>query len=351
MKKGVYFIIFLLLIGIMGAWAYRNSDMEQDILENAAAAQIPPGEPYETLSCPVPVSAYLFRDIDSIDLQLENEADLEWLAGLLDGTEISYVGETFTKSSETPPLYLVMPYENGDSLHIIISDANQIMIADNSVIDGHGIGCPPAGAYSLDTDGLFQEIFDTYEAIKHDEAHNALLAVPNHESQDTVKTALGELPSDYSLEQAKEDGCVTFEDLRITSGEEIWDDFLTATAAGEEAAVRLGFYYTLDPSRCDPNYYESVKDDYPTLYMEDLTFDGSAYTVHWYEDDIEIEKTYQYLMKYEGNVPSPPASYTSYVVYALTNDETVTWDKLNGSMLSSSTKDFIDFELVYWDLK
>lgn len=174
MKKGVYFIIFLLLIGIMGAWAYRNSDMEQDI--SAAAVQISPGEPYETLSCPVPVSAYLFRDIDSIDLQLENGADLEWLAGLLDGTEISYVGETFTKSSETPPLYLVMPYENGDSLHITINDANQIMIADNSVIDGQSIGCPPAGAYSLDTDSLFQEIFDIYESIKHDEAHNALLA-------------------------------------------------------------------------------------------------------------------------------------------------------------------------------
>lgn len=86
----------------------------------------------------------------------------------------------------------------------------------------------------------------------------------NTDTGKTEQISLEELPGDYTVEQAKENGCVVYEDGDITCGQEIWDVFAeTASAKREATFVRLGFYYTLDePSRYDPDYYESIKDDY-----------------------------------------------------------------------------------------
>ncbi|MBR0600396.1 hypothetical protein [Sinanaerobacter chloroacetimidivorans] len=35
-----------------------------------------------------------------------------------------------------------------------------------------------------------------------------------------------QLPKDYTLEEAKADGCVVYEDLDITSGQPVWDKFI-----------------------------------------------------------------------------------------------------------------------------
>ena len=162
--------------------------------------------------------------------------------------------------------------------------------------------------------------------------------------------SLESLPVDYSLEQAKADGCVVFENIRVTSGQEIWDTFLKEVDTGHAATVRLGFYYTLDPAQCDPAYYESVKDQYPVLYIEELAFDGTRYTIRCLEDGQVRERTYQYLMKYEGEPESPNASYSSYTRYVLTNDQTVTWRDIEYGMFSSHFGDAIDHHLVYSNL-
>lgn len=167
--------------------------------------------------------------------------------------------------------------------------------------------------------------------------------------QNSEKIPLESLPADYSLEQAKEDGCVVYESSDITSGQEIWDKFIKAVNAGKEATVRLGFYYTLDPSKCDPEYYESAKDDYPILFIRDLTFDGTSYTIRGYEDGKENVKTYKYLMKYEGQAETPDATYDSYVRYVLTNNDTVTWEQIVHGIFSSSG-DYINHYVVYTDL-
>ena len=36
-----------------------------------------------------------------------------------------------------------------------------------------------------------------------------------------------ELPEDYSLERAKDDGCLVTEDGAVTSGQEAWEEFLS----------------------------------------------------------------------------------------------------------------------------
>lgn len=161
---------------------------------------------------------------------------------------------------------------------------------------------------------------------------------------------LEELPADYSLEQAREDGCVVHEDGDIASGQEAWEAFLQASSAGKAAAVRLVDYYTLgDPSRYDPEYYESIKDDYPLLYVSDLTFDGEAYTVSSLEDGKRLERTFSHLKYFEGEAETPGAVYDAYIRYVLVNDDAVTWDRLMRGMHSSRLGDYIPFDAVYTD--
>lgn len=162
---------------------------------------------------------------------------------------------------------------------------------------------------------------------------------------------LEEIPDTYSLEQAKEDGCVTHENGDVTQGKELFEAFFNNTTSGKKDTVRLAFYYTLDdPSRYDPDYYESVKDDYPVLYILDLSFDGENYTLRHFEDGEEIIKNYLYLMKYEGPAETPSASFKSYVRYVLTNDDAVTWQELIHGIFSSQFGDYIDHHSVCTDL-
>lgn len=178
-----------------------------------------------------------------------------------------------------------------------------------------------------------------------------LTACGGADAKNAARVPLEELPGGYTVEQAKADGCVVHEGGDVTSGQEVWEAFAETVSAGKAASVRLASYYTLDdPSRYDPEYYESVKDRYPLLFIQDLTYDGAAYTLRWFEEDGEILETYQYLMRYEGEAESPHAAYGSYVRYVLTNDDSVTWEKLVWGMLSSRFGDYIPHHSAYTDL-
>lgn len=160
-----------------------------------------------------------------------------------------------------------------------------------------------------------------------------------------------EIPENYSLEQAKADGCVVHENGDVTSGKDIFKIFYERTLSGNKANVRLAFYYTLDdPSHYDPDYYESIKDDYPVLYIQDLSFDGKKYTLRQYEDGKEITESYDYLMKYDEPATSPYAVYDSSEEYILTNDNTVTRQDLWNGLISSFGDDYIEHKVVCSDL-
>lgn len=162
---------------------------------------------------------------------------------------------------------------------------------------------------------------------------------------------LEELPDNYSLEQAKEDGCVVHENGDVTYGRELFEEFFRTAASGKTDQVRLAFYNTLDdPSGYDPEYCERVKDDDPCLYIQELSFDGEQYTIRWYEDGEEFIRNYLYLMKYEGPAESPDALYRSCIRYVLTNDDKVTWQELTQGMFSSQMGDYIDHMSVCTDL-
>ena len=162
---------------------------------------------------------------------------------------------------------------------------------------------------------------------------------------------LKEAAENYSLEDAKRDGYVVIEDGDVTFGEDIWQNFFNLSAKKTPCKIRVVHYYTLDdPSHYDPAYYESIKDDYPEMYILELVFNGEAFIVRHYEEEKLYESEYKYLMKYEGEAETRDAIYTSYVRYVLVNDDKVTWNDILHGMISAQAGDYIPHRTIYTDL-
>ena len=157
-----------------------------------------------------------------------------------------------------------------------------------------------------------------------------------------------EIPQDYSLESAKNDNLVVYENGNITSGQSIWDTFIEKTENRKPCVVRLGFYYTLlDPSRYSAEYYEEIKDDYPVLYIQDLSFDGNEYMLYHVDDGVEYTYKYRYLKHYFESSPPKSATFSEREMYILVNDNEVTWEQIQHGMFSSQSGDYIDHKTVY----
>lgn len=152
------------------------------------------------------------------------------------------------------------------------------------------------------------------------------------------------------FEQAKKGGYVVFDNSDICAGQDIWDDFLAKTEAGESVSVNLAYYYTLDdPSRYEKEYYEEIKDDYPVIYRQALCYDGENYILKGIDNGHVYEEHWKYLVRYEGKPSSATALFKKYVYYVLVNDNTVTWEELEWGMFSSQLGDYIAHNRVYTD--
>jgi hypothetical protein len=158
-----------------------------------------------------------------------------------------------------------------------------------------------------------------------------------------------EIPGNYSLENAKSDNLVVFEDGDITSGQAVWDEFIKITERRKSYAVRLAFYYTLDGQGITPAHeqYEEIKDDYPQLFIQDLTFDGRIYILYSVEDGKEYRFKYKYLKKFFEVFLRETVPYRETIRYVLVNDKEVTWEQIVHGMFSSRFGDWIDHKLVY----
>lgn len=170
----------------------------------------------------------------------------------------------------------------------------------------------------------------------------------------TIKTeyvSLEELPKDYTFEDAEEDGCVGFANGDIAFGKERWLEFANVVPK-QKATVRLANYYELgDPSKYGEEYYESVKDEYPKLFVKELSWDGEYYTLHWFEGEKEYNYSYKYMLRFEGEAPTEHATYDRCVRYVLVNDNTVTWEELEWGLFSSQMGDYIPHTVVYTDFE
>ena len=155
--------------------------------------------------------------------------------------------------------------------------------------------------------------------------------------------------SDTALDDAINAGYVVMEDGVAAHGQDVFKSFYEDAQKGKAASVIVAHYQTLDPERCDTAYFEAFNQDYPSLNLYQLTFDGTTYTLSFTDSGAEYTRTYEYLMKYEVS-GTPLAGNTEHkriVHYALTHDATHTWEELWGSLASSASPAAIDFYPIY----
>ena len=156
--------------------------------------------------------------------------------------------------------------------------------------------------------------------------------------------------SDTALADAIEAGYVVMEDGIATHGQEIWHEFYEQTQKGKEASVTVAHYHTLNPDQCDSVYYEIFKQDYPSLYVHQLSYDGKQFTL---SNGAEKTRIYEYLMKYEDG---PMYAFGSVVPqyryqYVLTHDNRYTYNQLWMSIASSQAGAYIDHYTIYSEPK
>ena len=151
------------------------------------------------------------------------------------------------------------------------------------------------------------------------------------------------------LTAAKASGMITLEDGYATFGEELWDTFYQKTQAGKSASVKIAHYYTLEGGNYSEEYYEVYKEDYPSLYEFELTYDDGTYTMKWNEYGTEYERQFKYLRKFEDVLPTKQSFKEPQMVtrYVLTNNNTASWDELWRSLASSQLGDFVDHYTIY----
>lgn len=165
---------------------------------------------------------------------------------------------------------------------------------------------------------------------------------------DSAPLPLEEVPDDYSLEQAKLDGCVVHENGDITNGAASFLEFAQQAARGEKCAVRLVDYYTLDdPFQYSEEPMAEIIDHFPMMFVEDLSFDGKTYTLRRFDGDQEVIRQFPYMKKFEGPAEQSYLWYSSYVRYVLTNDNSVTWEKLLSGDLQGQSGEYVS---VFTDL-
>ncbi len=134
---------------------------------------------------------------------------------------------------------------------------------------------------------------------------------------------LKSLTNHYSLEQAKADGCLVMEDGDVTSGKEVFDDFLNKTSQKIDAKLRVVNYYTLDNAQS-------------AIYITDVVYENDEFKTYSVNDDNElIEDTYKYLIKDEFEA-NPEATFTTATYYMLVNDRSLTFSEIFRALASSS---------------
>jgi len=155
----------------------------------------------------------------------------------------------------------------------------------------------------------------------------------------------------HTLDYVKENGYVVHEDLDITSGQAVWDDFAAKAKSGETCEVLLAFYYTLgDPSQYSLELYEKEKERYPLLYTKILSFDGEKYTLKYKDDGENYVEEYKYMVRLTGEPMSETAIFSDYVYHVLVDDKDVTWDEIFRGMVSSQSGAYIRHSTVYSDI-
>lgn len=153
-------------------------------------------------------------------------------------------------------------------------------------------------------------------------------------STETDLLPLEELPETYSVNQAVLDGCYVQSNGLTVGNSEKFRQFAETTQQGIPSLIRIVDWYD---------------GDNPYYIAQDLSYDGSVYTISWYEDGEFISRQFQYLKHFTGGKEPENAAYDAYEHYVLVNDNDVTLDAIWQYLISPVVPKSIDFLFVYSD--
>jgi len=124
-------------------------------------------------------------------------------------------------------------------------------------------------------------------------------------------TGFSKLPTNYTIQDAKYDGCVVIQGLKVVANENVWDNFIKTALRKENIGIRIveGSFF-LDLFYNDGYYY---------------LFDSSSKN--------QEKQPFLYLLVLEGKCGNP---LRDSAVIVLTNDNTLTFDMVWKALISSS---------------
>ena len=187
-------------------------------------------------------------------------------------------------------------------------------------IQWDGIGSLPEGQYLIgqefctDADITKGQLFTVYASFEITGESGGIKPLEN-------------LPELYSGEQAMIDGCLVTRDGEVSENLAVLKDFIETTSRGEPAFIRI------------VNWYYGEESHYTA---EDLTFDGSQYILEWIEDGRRQSRSYRYLKHFSGEKERENIAYDAYEHYVLVNDNSVSWQQIWESLISSQFGAAID---------
>ena len=143
--------------------------------------------------------------------------------------------------------------------------------------------------------------------------------------------------ADEALAAAKVGDAVAFEGLRLSSGQEVWEDFYAKVQEGEPASVVCAYYYTLDRDRVSEELWLEEKDKYPVLFFYLTEYDGESFTLTVRQSDkTEPERWESFKYLIHNTEDANKGALFSYAdVYFLADNPELTWAEIQRRLLSS----------------
>lgn len=131
-------------------------------------------------------------------------------------------------------------------------------------------------------------------------------------------TGFSDLPSDYKIEAAKNDGYFVTQNSEVIANKNVWDNFVDASLHRENTGIRMVNFYT--------EYTDSP-------YFLDLFYDDGYYYLFDSSAENQQKQPYSYLLTLDGQFGNPLKASS---VIVLTNDNTLTFNKVMSVMISSN---------------
>lgn len=133
-----------------------------------------------------------------------------------------------------------------------------------------------------------------------------------------IYSGFGNVTESLDIEKAASLGYVAIDGQRIAENSDVWENFVSDSARGDDSSVRLVYFYTNK-----------------SVYIIDIFYNNGQY--YLFDSSMEKQNTdgFAHLLRLEGSFGMPARDT---IVLLLADDESITFDQYMTAMFSSSTE-------------